>query len=40
MENTDLYDNVCNNAYKTVYKNWDDVTKEVLELYKKLIEEK
>lgn len=35
-----LYQDVCNNAYQDLYKNWDDTIKIVYERYLKLIEEK
>ena len=35
-----LYDKVSKNAYRDLYKNWDDTVKEVYELYLNLIKEK
>ena len=35
-----LYQDVCNNAYQDLYKNWDDTIKIVYERYLKIIEEK
>ena len=40
LENKDLYKKVSENAYKDLYKSWDDVIEEVLEKYKELIERK
>ena len=40
MSNKDLYNKVCENAYKDVYINWDDKIKEVFDLYMKFIENK
>ena len=37
MNNQELYKRVCENAYKDLYKNWDDTIKEVYDLYIKLI---
>ncbi len=33
MNNTDLYDKVCENAFKEVYVNWDQKIKEIYEIY-------
>ncbi|MBQ9011808.1 MAG: glycosyltransferase [Bacilli bacterium] len=33
MNNKKLYDFVCDNAYRDLYKNWDDVTEDVYNLY-------
>lgn len=35
--NPDLYKSVGENAYKTLYRTWDDVAKEVKEKYEKII---
>lgn len=40
MKNKKLYQEVCNNAYKDLYKNWDDTIKGVYERYLKLINDK
>ena len=40
MNNEKLLKKVSNNAYRDLYKNWDDSIKEVYERYKTLIEEK
>lgn len=40
LNNKELYNKVCENAYKDLYKSWDDAIKEVFELYKKFIQEK
>ena len=40
MKNKKLYQEVCNNAYKDLYKNWDDTIKDVYERYLKLINDK
>ena len=37
MNNEKLYNKVSKNAYKDLYKNWDDVVKEAYELYEKMI---
>lgn len=37
MNNETLYKNVCENAYKDLYINWDDKTKEIYDLYVKNI---
>ena len=33
MHNEELYKEVCENAYKEVYVNWDDKVKEIYEIY-------
>lgn len=38
MNNEKLYKEVCENAYKDLYKNWDEAIKEVYEKYLNLIE--
>ena len=38
MNNKDLYNFVCENSYRDLYKNWDDAIKEVYEKYKELID--
>jgi len=38
MDNTKLYSEVKENAFKEIYKNWDDVIDEVYQLYLKLME--
>ena len=38
MEDTDLYNQVSENCYKDLYKNWDDNIQEVYDLYVKTIE--
>ena len=40
INNPELKEKVGETAHKTVYRTWNDVTDEVLEKYKKLIEEK
>ena len=40
MKNKKLYQEVCDNAYKDLYKNWDDTIKDVYERYLKLINDK
>ena len=40
MENDKLRNKVSNNAYRDLYKNWDDNIKEVYERYKELIKKK
>ena len=40
INNKKLYQDVCNNAYRDLYKNWDDMIKDVYKRYQKLIEEK
>ena len=40
IEDKELYKKVSKNAYKDLYKNWDDTIKEVFERYKKIIEDK
>ncbi len=38
MTNRKLYDSVCENAYRDLYKNWDDQIDEVYQSYIKLID--
>lgn len=38
LENEKLYNKVCENAYKQLYKNWDDTINEVYNLYLKFID--
>ncbi len=40
MDNDELLSNVSNNAYRDLYKNWDDSINEVYERYHVLIKEK
>ena len=40
MNNAELYNSVCENAFKQVYINWDDRIKEVYDLYMKFIDDK
>ncbi len=40
LDNEELYNKVSKNAYKDLYKNWDDIVKEVYSLYLKIIKEK
>ena len=40
MNDKKLYDEVCKNALKDLYINWDDKVKEVYDLYLKMIEER
>ena len=37
LNNKKLYKDVKNNAFKDLYKNWDDLVKEVFEKYNELI---
>ena len=39
MNDERLYNKVSKNAYKDLYKNWDDVTQEAYELYEKMVNE-
>jgi glycosyltransferase involved in cell wall biosynthesis len=38
LKDKKLYEEVSNNAYKDLYKNWDNLVKEVYEIYTSLIE--
>ncbi len=38
LNNKELYDKVCNNAYKKVYRTWDDIVKESFKIYLEWIE--
>lgn len=38
LENEKLYNKVCENTYKQLYKNWDDTINEVYNLYLKFID--
>ena len=40
LNDKELLQKVSENAYKTVYKTWDNVVDEVYELYNNLLEEK
>ena len=40
FNNKTKYENVCENAYKDLYINWDDKIKEVYKLYKQIINRK
>ena len=40
LNNQELYNVVCNNAFKDIYINWENKIKEVYDLYIKLIEDK
>ena len=40
MKDEKLYKTVSENAYRDLYKNWDDTVKEVYERYRELIREK
>ena len=40
MENDNLRNKVSNNAYRDLYKNWDEMIKEVYKKYQELIDEK
>ena len=38
MNNPEVYKQAGENAYKTLYRSWEDVAKEALEKYKQIIE--
>lgn len=40
LNNQELYNKVAKNTYTNLYKNWDDIVKEVYEIYLKFIKEK
>ena len=40
IDNRDLYNSVCENAFNTLYKTWDNTVEEVFDLYKAMIEKR
>ena len=40
MNDKDLYNKVCKNAYKDLYKTWDDTVKEIYKIYNTLINDR